>query len=149
MAAAFWALLGILAGAAITIQAPINATLGRGLGLPVAAAAVSFLAGALMLMLITAVLAASQGVAINWRAPAGWTFLVGGALGAVFVTSTILLAPRLGVTAMAAFIIAGQLMTGLILDRIGFMGLPVQEISMGRIAGVGLLITGALMVRLT
>ena len=40
MAAFLWALLGIAAGACIAIQAPINAMLGRGLGMPVAAACV-------------------------------------------------------------------------------------------------------------
>ena len=41
-----WALLGIIAGACIATQAPINAQLGRELGMPFAAAAMSFLAGA-------------------------------------------------------------------------------------------------------
>lgn len=149
MASAFWALLGILAGAFITIQAPINAALGRGLGLPIAAAAVSFVAGGLMLIVLTWVFVGVQGVTLNWRVPAPWTFIAGGLLGAAFVTSTILLAPRLGATAMMAFIIAGQLTAGMILDRIGFMGLPVHEISAGRLAGAGLLLAGALLVRLT
>ena len=149
VASALWALLGILAGAFITIQAPINAALGRGLGLPIAAAAVSFVSGTLMLIVLTWVFAGVQGVARNWRVPAPWTFVAGGLLGAAFVTSTILLAPRLGVTAMMAFIIAGQLTAGIILDRIGFMGLPVHEISAGRLAGVGLLLAGALLVRMT
>ena len=35
-----------------------------------------------------------------------------------------------------------------ILDKIGFMGMAVREISLGRIAGAMLLVTGALMIRL-
>ena len=50
---------------------------------------------------------------------------------------------------MTATIIAGQLMTGIVLDRIGFMGLPVHEITAGRLTGVALLLAGALLVRLT
>ena len=44
-----WALFGIIAGACIATQAPINAQLGKSLGLPIAAAAVSFLAGRIVL----------------------------------------------------------------------------------------------------
>jgi bacterial/archaeal transporter family-2 protein len=149
MASVFWALLGILAGAFVTIQAPINAELARGLGMPVAAAAISFLVGALVLVVVSLAFSTAQGHVLNWRAPAPWMFIAGGVLGAAFVTSTILLAPRLGATAMMAFLITGQLMTGLLLDRFGFLGLPVHEITPGRIAGVGLLMAGALLVRLT
>ena len=49
MVGALWSLLGVLAGAFIAIQAPINAQPARGLGVPVAAAAISFLAGAVVL----------------------------------------------------------------------------------------------------
>ena len=51
MMGAVWSLLGILSGAFIAIQAPINSQLARGLGLPVAAAAFSFLSGALLIRL--------------------------------------------------------------------------------------------------
>ncbi len=40
-----WSLLGIVSGTFIALQAPINAALAAGLGLPVAAAAASFVAG--------------------------------------------------------------------------------------------------------
>ena len=62
-----WASLGILAGAFLSIQAPINAELSRGLGLPVAAAASSFLAGAIVLAVVSAAVTQSQGVSIAWR----------------------------------------------------------------------------------
>ena len=48
-----------------------------------------------------------------------------------------------------AFLVAGQLLGGLLLDRIGFLGMAVREISLGRIAGAVLLVAGALLVRLT
>ena len=148
MTGVFWPLLGIVAGAFIAVQAPVNADLSRGLGLPVAAAAASFLSGAVILAAVTAVFSQAQGISLNWRAPAPWLFVAGGAMGAAYVTSTILLVPRLGAAATMAFVVAGQLMTGMLLDRIGFMGLPVQEISPGRIAGAALLLVGALLIRL-
>lgn len=149
MAGILWALLGILAGAFIAIQAPINAELSRGLGLPVAAAASSFLAGAIVLAAVSAAVSQTQGISIGWRVPPIWMFIVGGCLGAAYVTSAILLTPRLGAAATMAFIVTGQLLAGLAVDRIGFMGMAVREITLGRVAGAILLLAGALLIRLT
>lgn len=148
MANILWSMLGILSGAFIAIQAPINTQLARGLGLPVAAAAISFLAGAIVLGVITFFTTRAQGIEIDWRAPAPWMFLAGGALGAVYVTSSVLLTPRIGAAALMAFLVAGQLLAGMLVDRIGFLGVAVREISMGRLVGAMLLLAGALMIRL-
>jgi transporter family-2 protein len=144
----FWSLLGILSGAFIAIQAPINSQLAKGLGLPVAAAAFSFLSGAIVLAVVTFVTVRAQGVALDWRAPPAWTFAAGGVLGAAYVTISTLLIPRIGAAALMAFLVAGQLIAGMLLDRIGFLGMAVREISIGRIAGAMLLLAGALLVRL-
>lgn len=144
----FWSLLGILSGAFIAIQAPINSQLAKGLGLPVAAAAFSFLSGAIVLAIVTFVAVRAQGVALDWRVPPAWTFVAGGVLGAAYVTISTLLIPRIGAAALMAFLVAGQLIAGMLLDRIGFLGMAVREISIGRVAGAMLLLAGALLVRL-
>jgi transporter family-2 protein len=149
MAAFLWALLGIAAGACIAIQAPINALLGRGLAMPVAAACVSFFAGALILALVVFATAAFEGRAPDWRGPDAWVYFAGGALGTVYVTTAIYLTPRIGAAAVMAFAVSGQLLAGILLDRIGFLGMAVREISVGRIAGAVLLVGGALMIRFT
>lgn len=148
MAQVLWALLGIVAGACIAIQAPINAQLARGLGLPIAAAAVSFLSGAIILSVLSAALAQTQQVSVDWRAPPVWTFVAGGMLGAVYVTSAVLLVPRIGAAALIAFAVAGQLLAGILLDRIGFLGMTVRELSLGRFTGAVLLVMGVILVRL-
>jgi transporter family-2 protein len=147
MAGLWWPLLGVLAGAFVAVQAPVNAELARGLGSTIAAATVSFLAGAIVLGILTFAFSRAQGTVIDWRVPAPWLFIVGGCLGAVYVTSTIILIPRLGAAALMAFLVAGQLIAGMVIDRIGLLGVAVREISVGRIAGALLLVTGAVMVR--
>ena len=144
-----WSLLGILSGAFIAVQAPINAQLARGLGLPVAAAAFSFLSGAIVLGIISIVVTRFDGIALDWKAPAPWLFVAGGVLGGFYVTLSTILIPRIGTAALMAFLVAGQLMAGMVLDRIGFLGIAVREISLGRIFGAALLLAGALLVRLT
>jgi transporter family-2 protein len=40
------------------------------------------------------------------------------------------------------------LLAGMMLDRIGFLGMAVREISLGRITGAMLLLCGALLIRI-
>ena len=145
----FWSALGILSGAFIAIQAPINSQLARGLGLPVAAAAFSFLSGAIVLGIATLLVTRGQGISLDWKAPAPWLFVAGGLLGGSYVTISTILIPRIGAAALMALIVAGQLLAGMLMDRIGFLGMAVREISLGRIAGAILLMAGAVLIRLT
>ena len=142
-----WALMGIVAGACIATQAPINAQLGRNLGVPIAAAGVSFVAGSVLLWIIAFIYSHLASTPINFGAPAPWTFVAGGVLGAFYVFSNIMLTPMIGAAAVMALSVAGQLVGGMFLDKIGFMGMAVREISVGRVAGAVLLVTGALMIR--
>jgi len=146
--AILWVLLGVVSGACIAIQAPINAQLGRDLGLPFAAAFVSFAAGAIALGLVTFAVSAATSTTIHWGAPAPWLFVAGGLLGTVYVTSAVVLTPQIGAAAVMALAVTGQLLAGLLSDRFGFMGTAVRELTLGRIAGAVLLVAGALMIRL-
>jgi transporter family-2 protein len=146
--AILWVLLGVIAGACIAVQAPLNAQLGRDLGQPFAAAFVSFAAGAVVLAIVTFSVAAATHSTISWSQPVWWLFIAGGTLGTVYVTSAIVLTPQIGAAAVMGLAVTGQLLAGLVVDRFGFMGAPVHEISLGRIAGAALLVAGALMIRL-
>ena len=148
MAGIVWSLLGVLAGVFLALQAPINAELSRGLGLPVAAAAFSFLAGAVVLGMVSAAIVRVEGLSLDWRAPAPWLFVAGGCLGGAYVTAATILTPKLGAMAAMAFIVTGQLMGGMLIDRLGLFGLAVRELTIGRVAGALVLVTGALMIRL-
>ena len=145
----FWSVLGILSGAFIAIQAPVNSQLARGLGLPVAAAAFSFLSGAIVLGIATLLVTRGQGISLDWKAPAPWLFVAGGLLGGSYVTISTVLIPRIGAAALMALIVAGQLLAGMLMDRIGFLGMAVREVSLGRVAGAILLMAGAVLIRLT
>jgi transporter family-2 protein len=131
----------------LALQGPINAQLARALGSPIAAAAMSFIAGTIVLTLITLATVQAQGSSIAWRAPPLWMLFAGGCLGAIFVTCALILTPKLGVAATMAFIVAGQLLAGLMLDRLGYFDLAVRDLTLGRVAGAVLLVIGALMLR--
>ena len=93
-----------LGGAAIAVQAPINAGLARGIGSAAGAAAVSFGVGFVALGLLTVVTGGAGGFAKLAGVPV-WQ-LAGGLLGAYYVWSVITGIPTLGVvTAIAAMIL--------------------------------------------
>jgi transporter family-2 protein len=115
--------------------------------LPIAATAASFIAGTALLIPITLAVSHMQGVPIRWSAPPLWLFWAGGCLGAAYVTSVLVLTPKLGAAATMSLVVAGQLIAGLLLDRMGAFELVVREITLGRFAGAVMLLVGALLIR--
>jgi len=142
-----FSLVAVVGGVCIALQLPINARLGQGLGFPIAAAMISFISGTILLSLITLTSTKIGGVSLGWSNVAWPFYVLGGLLGAIYVTMTIILIPRIGTTAVFGLSIVGQLLGGLILDRLGFVGFTVRELSLGRISGVALLILGAILIQ--
>jgi bacterial/archaeal transporter family-2 protein len=141
------AALGIIAGATLGTQAAINAMVSRAFGSPIIAAAISFGTGTLILLVVALVAARLQGLAGGWRELPPWAFISGGAFGVVYLTTAIFLTPRIGAAATMGFVIAGQLLAGLVIDGFGFFGLPSVALTAPRLFGAGLLLGGALMLR--
>jgi bacterial/archaeal transporter family-2 protein len=139
-------LLAVLAGAVLPVQAGINAQLRVTLGNPLAAALVSFLIGTVALVLIE--LGARirlPPLAVLERAP--WWHWTGGLLGAVYVGMMIVLAPRLGAATLIAAVVAGQMVTSLVLDHYALVGFAAHPLSLQRILGAALVIGGVALVR--
>ena len=135
----------VLAGGATALQAPTNARLMGAVGSPVNAAFVSFAIGTAALGIVAVILQARPDVAATRALP--WYAWVGGLYGAIFVVAAAWGVPRLGVALTITLMVAGQLLVGLILDHFGAFGAPQHPISLGRAAGVALVLAGVLMVR--
>lgn len=133
------------AGTLIAIQGPINATLARGIGSPVNAALVSFLVGTLALVAVALGQRAVPDATLMRSLP--WWAWIGGLCGAVFVAGAAFAAPRIGVANMLTISVASQLLSAILLDHWGAFGVPVQSISITRVAGILLVIGGAVLVR--
>lgn len=137
------ALATILVGGLIALQAPINSGLGRVTGtLP--AAAISFTVGTLLL--ISIVLVTGNVGNVSAAADIRWHYLVGGLLGAAYVTTVLLTVRTLGAGGVTAATVAGQLTMSVVIDRLGVLGLEETPITPGRVAGVLLLFVGTLLV---
>ncbi len=136
-------LLTAFVGGVLALQAPINAGLGRATGnLP--AALVSFTVGTLVLVLVVAASGKAGGVGSTFDVR--WYYLVGGLLGAAYVTVALITVSSIGAGGVAAATITGQLVTAVIIDRIGILGLEQTPLDAWRVVGVVLLLAGTYLV---
>ncbi len=135
-------LLALIAGAGGAFQAAINSRLASGLGeQPIIAALISFGSGTLILALIALCYADWSNVGAQLGQQPWWRWL-GGAIGAVFVFTTILLAPRLGVSNTIFVIILGQLIASMCIDAFGLAQMPVRPVHWWKFVGLGLMLLG-------
>ena len=136
-------LLTACAGGLVGLQAPINAGLGRSTGsLP--AALVSFAIGTIALASIVILSGKAGGLSSTFDV--SWYYLLGGFLGAIYVTNALIVVSVIGAGGVAAATITGQLTASVAIDRLGLFGLDQVGLSPARIAGVVLLIVGTVLV---
>ncbi|MFZ3589113.1 DMT family transporter [Bacillus sp. DJP31] len=124
---------GILAGT----QAPINGELGRRIG-SLEAALVSFFIGTLVLTLF--VLFFGKGQLPQALSVPKWQ-LLGGILGATFVTAIIFCVPNLGVATTIFSAIIGQVIISMVIDHFGLFGITRNPVNLYRLIGVILMIS--------
>jgi transporter family-2 protein len=130
-------------GVLVALQAPINAGLGRATG-SFPAALVSFAIGTALLLGI--VLAAGKAGGVGEAASVDWYYLLGGVLGAAYVTTVLVTVNSIGAGGVAAATITGQLVASVALDRAGVLGLEQTALTPERVLGVGLLLAGTYLV---
>jgi bacterial/archaeal transporter family-2 protein len=139
-------LLALAAGVLLPVQAGLNAQLRSALGSPVAAALVSFLVGTAGLATIALLLRTPLPLGRAWAVTSPWQWS-GGLIGAVYVLAAILLAPRLGAATLIAAVVAGQMITSLVLDQYGLVGFPVHSLTPIRLLGAVLVIAGVILIQ--
>jgi transporter family-2 protein len=132
------------AGGLVAMQAPINSMLGKTIGsLP--AASFSFAIGLVALVGITFVSGEGFG-RLGEVGGLSWYYLIGGLLGAVYVTTVLISVRTLGAGGVTAATSAGQLTLSVVLDQLGVLGLAQREITPARVVGVALLAAGVVLV---
>ena len=101
--------------------------------------------GAICLALVVALFYRSGG---QRAGDAPWWAWIGGALGAVFVTSSVVVPVRIGAAAFFGIVVPAQLVTSVLADQYGWLSFEQKDVTPLRALGVGLLIGGAVLVRL-
>mgnify|MGYP003358750895 FL=1 len=129
-------IIALAAGVALATQSAINTQLAKAMsGEAVIATFISFAVGTIVLFFIAWVKTDLWGN-LSAIPSQPWWKLIGGILGAGVVFTTVLLAPKLGITAMLFFIIVGQLITAAIIDHFGLIGMPIREVNITKFIGL-------------
>ena len=129
-------IIALAAGVALASQSAINTQLAKSMsGEAVIATFISFAVGTIVLFFIAWVKTDLWGN-LSTVPSQPWWKLIGGILGAVVVFTTVLLAPKLGITAMLFFIIVGQLITAATIDHFGLIGMPIREVNITKFIGL-------------
>ncbi|QCC86600.1 DMT family transporter [Desulfovibrio desulfuricans] len=140
----YYIALVVFAGCVVALQPPINAALGRTVGL-LESGLVSFAVGTIFLA--AAVLLLGRGSLLRVVEIPAWQ-LSGGVLGAFMVVATTMAAPRIGVLSTLVAMIFGNLVMAAIIDHKGWFGLNVIVFDWRRLLGLALVLAGiALVVR--
>jgi len=138
-------LLPVFAGIAITIQAGVNSQLRVAINHPLLAALISFVVGTVALAVLLLFSKQVMPVLSEYSA-ISWYKYTGGLLGAFVVTVTLLSVKQIGAGNMVVLIVAGQLVTAVLMDHFGVLGLNENPISVQKLLGICLLIAGAWLV---
>ncbi len=142
----FWILLALLAGAVMPMQSGVNSTLAQNSEGVIWASFISFVVGTLSLFLIALLSRQEWPVMANLKHAPWWAW-TGGLMGALFVATSTLLAPKLGAATMMALFVAGQLTMSVVLDHFGWATFPQHSINLWRIMGILMLFGGVLLIR--
>ena len=137
--------MALVAGTFLPVQAGLNSRLGKSIESPVYASMISFITGALAVLIY--ILITKQHV--SWAglktAPA-YTWIAG-ALGAFYVTTVILAFPRIGPALTFGLVVLGQMVIAVLLDHFNILVAHQHNINIWRILGVILIVGGVIMIR--
>ncbi|RYM05547.1 DMT family transporter [Sporolactobacillus sp. THM7-7] len=139
---------GMLAGMAVPIQTSINAKMGRVVGSPYLASLISMIVGTMALLILS--LAIDHRVMFDTGAfytHPWWIWFGGGLLGVTYLTSNILLLPRLGAALTVVITVCGQMIMAICIDEFGWFGVPVHELDIPRLIGVLCMLSGVFLMR--
>jgi bacterial/archaeal transporter family-2 protein len=135
------AVLAFTAGIAGAVQVAVMGRFGERVGTIEALAFSLLLSTLVAAVALLAARGSLSGLSEAARAPK-WLW-VGSLMGTFVVLTITIAAPRIGVVAVTALLIAGQLGTAVAIDRYGFFGVERIGLPWPRVVGVALLVAGA------
>ncbi|SFR04146.1 transporter family-2 protein [Lentzea waywayandensis] len=138
----YFALLGsaLLVGCLLAVQASANLQLTKAVGTPYGASTLQLGLAAVVLAVLAAATGTIGAVALvpdvePWR-------LLGGLASPLYITSGILLFPRLGALAAVGLFVTGQMFASVVLDLFGLLGLQQKPLSAGIVIGAVAVLAG-------
>ena len=135
-------IIGLIGGVAVGIQSPMAGAMGQKVG-GTASSFIVHLSGAILSGIFLFVRGGEK--IRDWQT-LPWYMLFAGIFGLILYQTISVTLPRLGSTMMITLVIIGQLMTGMVIDHFGLMGVAVRPIDLPRILGLIVLLAGGYLI---
>jgi len=136
----------LFVGCLLAVQTSVNLQLSKAVKTPYGASTVQLSVAAVALAIVA--LAAGTIGAVSLVPDVTWWHLLGGLASPLYITSGILLFPRIGALAAVGLFVTGQVFASLCLDLFGLIGVPQKSVTLGIVLGaVAVLIGITLIIR--
>ena len=132
--------LALIMGIIIPYQSQVNAKLGAALGHPLLGTFVNFTVGLLLICLVVVVNKIPMPTIQSLKVVHP-IYYIGGAMGVMFVSGSLFLVPRIGAINLFSCLIAGQIVSSIVMDYFGLFSNVSKEISRDKWIGLGLLVS--------
>lgn len=124
----------LLVGCLLAVQTSVNLQLSAAVKTPYGASTLQLSVAAVALAIVA--IAVGTIGAVSLASDATWWHLLGGIASPIYITSGILLFPRLGALAAVGLFVTGQVLASLGLDLFGLIGVPRKPLTVGMVLGV-------------
>lgn len=131
----------VFLGVILTVHLAMNGAVGAAIGNPRVGNALFWCIGAVMALIIGAT--GWQSGALSGLGKVNPLMLTAGAMGASLVFGIAWIIPQIGAQHMTVMLLTGQILSAMVLSHFGWLGSPVQPVSVTNMVGAALLIGGA------
>ncbi len=132
--------LTVFFGVVLTVHLSMNGKVGAVLGNPRVGNALFWCIGAVMAVAIG--LSGWQAGALSGLRQVNPLLLTAGAMGATLVFGIAWIIPQIGAQQMTVMLLTGQILSAMLLSHFGWLGSPVQPVSLMNVIGALLMIGG-------
>lgn len=138
--------LALAAGAAIALQATMNAHLGVLLKSSMMGTSIAFLFSMIFSVITLFFMTKQLPDLTDIKAVPWYLWFTGGALSAFGVGMFYYLIPKMGIGSMMSYALSGQILMAIIASHLGWFDLPIKSINSTKVIGAILLIFGVLLI---
>jgi transporter family-2 protein len=140
----WFAVLALVAGACIAVQASMNALLGEVLGSSLKATSYAFFTSFILVSLLA--LIQWQAVPNNTLPRVPWYLWFSCVFSVLGVASFYYLIPKMGVGNMMSYALTGQIIFAMLISHFGLFYSPIKVIDLSKLLGMVLLIAGIILI---
>jgi len=138
----YFSLLALVAGAAIAVQAALNAKLGVLLNSSMLSTSIAFFLSCLFTVIAMILFTRPYPQSADIKSVPFYLWFSGAALSAFGVGLFYYLIPKMGVGSMMSYALTGQLLIAVAVSHFGWYGMPVKSIDALKCVGLVSLLAG-------